>query len=244
MKYFFRVEYDGTAYGGWQRQKNAPSIQAELEKAFATAVRAPCRVTGAGRTDAGVHARAQGAHVELDTAIGSRETELSVNALLPPDIAVYRLQPVGDDFHARFSAVSRRYCYFLCERKRPLLFKRVWMVFYKVDWKLVEAECAALLGTHDFTAFCASGSGARHARCTVTRAALAREGDLRVFSIEADRFVYMMVRSLIGTLVDIGRGHITAPLAEILSGRDRKRAGMTAPACGLVLDNVFYKGVD
>jgi tRNA pseudouridine38-40 synthase len=244
MKYFFRVEYDGTAYGGWQRQNNAPSIQAALEKAFATAVRAPCSVTGAGRTDAGVHARAQGAHVELAAAIDTRETELSVNALLPPDIAVYRLQPVGDDFHARFSAVSRRYCYSLCGRKRPLLFKRVWMVFYTVDWKRVEAECAALTGTHDFTAFCASGSSARHARCTVTRAALAQTGDLMVFSIEADRFVYMMVRSLIGTLVDIGRGHITAPLAEIISGMDRKCAGVTAPACGLVLDNVFYKGVD
>ena len=244
MKYFFRVEYDGTAYGGWQRQKNAVSIQAALEKAFATAVRAPCSITGAGRTDAGVHARAQGAHVELAAAIDTREAELSVNALLPPDIAVYRLQPVGDDFHARFSAVSRRYRYFLCERKRPLLFKRVWMVFYAVDWKRVEAECAALIGTHDFTAFCASGSSARHARCTVTRASLAREGDLRVFSIEADRYVYTMVRSLVGTLVDIGRGHITAPLAGIISGMDRKRAGVTAPACGLVLDNVFYKGVD
>jgi tRNA pseudouridine38-40 synthase len=244
MKYFFRVEYDGTAYGGWQRQKNAVSIQEALEKAFATAVRAPCRITGAGRTDAGVHARAQGAHVEIDSVIDLRETELSVNALLPPDIAVYRLQPVDNGFHARFSADSRRYCYSLCERKRPLLFKRVWMVFYTMDWKLMEAECAALIGMHDFSAFCASGSGARHARCTVMRAALAREGDLRIFSIEADRFVYMMVRSLIGTLVDIGRGHITAPLAEILSSRDRKRAGVTAPACGLVLDNVFYKGVD
>jgi tRNA pseudouridine38-40 synthase len=118
------------------------------------------------------------------------------------------------------------------------------MGFYEMDWKRVEEECAALVGTHDFSTFCASGSGARHARCTVIKASLSTQGDLKVFTIEADRFVYMMVRSLIGTLVDIGRGHITAPLAGILSGRDRKRAGTTAPACGLVLDNVFYKGVD
>jgi tRNA pseudouridine38-40 synthase len=243
-KYFFRVEYDGTAFGGWQRQKNAPSIQEALEKAFATAVRAPCRVTGAGRTDAGVHARAQGAHVEIGADIDIRETELSVNALLPPAVAVYRLQPVGDAFHARFSAVSRRYCYSMCPRKRPLLFRRVWMVFYEVDWKRVEEECASLLGTHDFSAFCASGSGARHARCTVTKAVLSDRGDCKVFTIEADRFVYMMVRSLIGTLIDIGRGRITTPLAALIAARDRKRAGTTAPACGLVLDNVFYEGVD
>lgn len=244
MKYFFRVEYDGTAFGGWQRQKNAPSIQETLEKTFSIAARTPCRVTGAGRTDAGVHARAQGAHVELDVAIDTSETERSVNALLPPDIAVYRLQPVDGEFHARFSAVSRRYCYYMCQRKRPLLYKRVWMVFYTVDWKRVKEECSSLVGTHDFSAFCASGSGARHARCTVREATLSSQGDLKVFTIEADRFVYMMVRSLIGTLVDIGRGRITASLAGIISGRDRKRAGTTAPASGLVLDNVFYKGVD
>jgi tRNA pseudouridine38-40 synthase len=244
MKYFFRVEYDGTGFSGWQRQKNASSIQEVLEKAFSVVARVPCRVIGAGRTDAGVHARAQGAHVELDAALSTKETELSVNALLPPGIAVYRLQPVDEEFHARFSAFSRRYCYSMCTRKRPLLYKRVWMVFYEIDWKRVEEECAALVGMHDFSAFCASGSGARHARCTVTKASLSSQGDIRVFTIEADRFVYMMVRSLIGTLVDIGRGHITAPLAGILAGRDRKRAGTTAPACGLVLDNVFYKGVD
>jgi tRNA pseudouridine38-40 synthase len=244
MKYFFRVEYDGTGYGGWQRQKNAPSIQEALEKAFSTATRTPCLVTGAGRTDAGVHARAQGAHIELDTAIDIRGTELSVNALLPPDIAVFSLQRASDDFHARFSAVSRRYCYYMCPRKRPLLFKRVWMVFYEVDWERVESECTAVIGEHDFSAFCASGSGARHARCTVTHAALANQGDLKVFTIEANRFVYMMVRSLIGTLVDIGRGHITTALAGILAGRERKSAGTTAPACGLVLDDVYYEGVD
>lgn len=244
MKYFFRVEYDGTGFGGWQRQKNAFSIQEALEKAFSTAVRRPCRVTGAGRTDAGVHARAQGAHLETEAEIDIRETERSVNALLPPAVAVYRLQPAGEKFHARFSALSRRYCYYMCQRKRPLLFKRVWMVFYEVDWKRVREECASLVGAHDFSAFCASGSGARHARCQVTRADLSAEGDLKVFTIEADRFVYMMVRSLAGTLIDIGRGRITAPIAGILASRDRKRAGATAPACGLVLDNVLYEGVE
>ncbi len=244
MRYFFRVEYDGTGYGGWQRQHNAPSIQAALEKAFETVTRVPCRITGAGRTDAGVHARAQGAHLDLDAKLDTRESELSVNSLLPPDIAVYHLQPADETFHARYSALSRRYRYFMCPRKRPLLFKRVWMVFYEVDWKLVEEESAVLIGTHDFSTFCATGSGTRHARCTVTRAELSNEGDLKVFTIEANRFVYTMVRSLIGTLIDIGRGHSTDSIADLLASRDRKRAGMTAPACGLVLDNVYYGGVD
>jgi tRNA pseudouridine38-40 synthase len=244
MRYFFRVEYDGTGYGGWQRQHNAPSVQEALERAFTTVTRKPCCITGAGRTDAGVHARAQGAHIDLDAEINIRESELSVNALLPPDIAIYHLQQVDGKFHARFSALSRRYRYCMCSRKRPLLFKRVWMVFYEVDWKRMEDSLTALRGTHDFSTFCATGSAARHARCTVTDAGLTSEGDLKVFTIEADRFVYTMVRSLIGTLVDIGRGHITDSLADILASRDRRRAGMTAPACGLVLDNVFYEGVD
>jgi len=244
MRYFFRVEYDGTGYSGWQRQRNAPSIQEALENAFTTASRVPCRITGAGRTDAGVHARAQGAHVDLDEKTDIREIELSVNALLPSAIAVYHLQPADEAFHARFSALSRRYRYYLCHRKRPLLFNRVWMVFYEVDWKLVEQTLTALPGTHDFSAFCAAGSSVRHARCTVTHASLADEGDLKVVTIEANRFVYTMVRSIVGTLIDIGRGHLSCSLADLLTGRDRKRAGMTAPACGLVLDNVFYEGVD
>ena len=244
MRYFFRVEYDGAAYGGWQHQRNAPSIQDTLERAFATALRKECRVTGAGRTDAGVHALAQGAHVDVDSAIETRACELSVNALLPPDITIYRLQRVGDSFHARYSAAARRYRYYMCCRKRPLLFKRVWMVFFDVDWARVGREASAIPGEHDFSTFCAAGSGVTHARCTVTHASLDREGDLYVFTIEANRFVYSMVRSLTGTLVDIGRGRIREGMAGLIACRDRGRAGQTAPACGLVLENVFYKGVD
>jgi tRNA pseudouridine38-40 synthase len=250
VRYFFRVEYDGTRYGGWQRQKNAPSIEQTIEQAFTTATRAPCRVTGAGRTDAGVHARAQGAHVDVaadivaDSAIDCARCEASVNALLPPDIAVYHLQTVDGNFHARFSAKARRYRYYICTRKRPLLLGQAWMVFYDVDWPRIEGELAALIGTHDFSSFCASGSGAKHARCTVTHASLDSKDDPKIVTIQANRFVYTMVRSLVGTLIDIGRGHCTQPLAAILSVGDRRRAGQTAPAAGLVLDNVYYEGVD
>ncbi len=244
MRYFFRVEYDGTRYGGWQRQNNAPTIQEELETAFHTVLRASCRIVGAGRTDAGVHALGQGAHVETETPFDPAAVEASVNALLPADIAVYHLQAVAEGFHARYSARSRRYRYLLCPRKRPLLFKRAWMVFYPIDWSTVESSARLLEGRHDFSAFCAAGSGARHALCTVTHASLTTENDLRVFTIEANRFVYTMVRSIAGTLIDIGRGRITESMTKLLAAKDRRRAGMTAPACGLVLDKVLYEGVD
>ena len=243
MKYFFRVEYDGTAYGGWQRQDNAPSIQAELERAFSTVTRRACSVTGAGRTDAGVHARAQGAHIDIAGGIDTGQCEVSVNAVLPHDIAIYRLQSVDESFHARFSAVSRRYRYYFCTRRQPLLYQRVWTVPYDIEWDMVEHETAALRGTHDFTTFCATGSDVKNAECTVLEAMLARDGELYVFSIEANRFVYTMVRSLCGTLIDIGRGRLTDTMTDLISCKDRKRVGHTAPACGLILDYVSYPGV-
>jgi tRNA pseudouridine38-40 synthase len=238
------VEYDGTGYGGWQHQKNTPSIQDALESAFSTVIRAPCRVTGAGRTDAGVHAKAQGAHIDAAAPLDIRVCEHSVNALLPPAIAVYNMQPVDGSFHARFSAVSRAYRYRICGRKRPLLFNRAWPVFYAIDWDRVKKETAALCGVHDFTAFCSSGSGVAHARCTVLGASFEKKGDGAVFTIEANRFVYNMVRTLTGTLVDMGRGRIAASMTDILAGKDRGIAGITAPACGLTLEKVTYQGVD
>jgi tRNA pseudouridine38-40 synthase len=244
MRYFFRVEYDGTAYGGWQHQTTTPSIQDALEHAFSTVVRAPCCVTGAGRTDAGVHAKAQGAHIDASGPLDTRLCEHSVNALLPPDIAVCKLQRVDDAFHARFSALSRVYRYRICGSKRPLLYNRAWPVFYEIDWDRARRETAQLCGEHDFSAFCSSGSGVAHARCTVSRASIATEDDCTVFTIEANRFVYNMVRSIVGTLVDIGRGHLQTSMTAILASGKRESAGLTAPACGLTLEQVTYQGVD
>jgi tRNA pseudouridine38-40 synthase len=244
MRYFFRVEYDGTHYGGWQCQDNAPSVQGALNKAFATITRQPCMVMGAGRTDAGVHARAQGAHVDVEGSLNIDKCELSVNAVLPHDISIYRLQPVRPDFHARYSALRRRYRYAMADRKSPLLYKKVWMLFHKVDWGAVRAALVPLLGKHDFSAFCAAGSSAKTMTCTIFRAELSDTPEGHVFVIEADRFLYKMVRAIVGTLIDIGRGKITRPLEEIIATGDRKLAGETAPACGLVLDNVVYDGID
>ena len=174
------------------------------------------------------------------------DCELSVNALLPPDIAIYHLQRVDEKFHARFSALSRRYRYYMCPRKRPLLFKRVWMVFYKIDWERVHEESLPALPGRTISA--RSAHGQRRAPRTLygdgCRDLPRQTATMKVFTIEADRFVYTMVRSIIGTLVDIGQGTNHRFDGRHLAGKDRRRAGMTAPACGLVLDNVFYEGVD
>jgi len=244
VRYFFRVEYDGSQYGGWQRQPNALSIQEQIEKAFTIALRVPVEVTGAGRTDAGVHARAQGAHVDVPEPLQVARCELSVNALLPPDISIYNLVAVEDSFHARFSALSRRYKYYFCSRKSPLHFKRVWMLYYHIDWNKIEQNLGALTGKHDFSAFCASGCGTDNMICDVKHASLQFENEFIVFTIEADRFIYKMVRTIVGTLIDIGRGKSSASLSDIIRGEDRAKAGATAPPFGLVLDNVFYSGVN
>lgn len=240
MKYFFRVEYDGSRYGGWQRQPNAVSVQEMLEKAFRTALRAPVTVVGAGRTDAGVHARGQGAHLEIDSPFDTHRCELSINALLPQDIAIYNLQKVDESFHARFSAKSRCYKYYMCTRKRPLNVQKVWMMYYRIDWDKIRSNLDFLLGTHDFSSFCASGSGTDNNICNVKKAVLDFENGFIVFTIEADRFIYKMVRTVVGTLIEIGRGKINLSLKDIIAGEKRELAGETAPPFGLVLENVVY----
>jgi tRNA pseudouridine38-40 synthase len=243
MRYFFRVEYDGTAYGGWQTQTNAPSVQQAISNAFSRILRTPCECVGAGRTDAGVHARAQGAHIDIAQEIDIGKCERSVNALLPPAICIYRMQPVADAFHARHSAQKRSYRYLMTDRKRPLLYKRVWMVYYVMDWDLVRSQIPALLGSHDFSTFCASRTTTTNMTCNVSEASLVKNDDNYIFSIAADRFIYTMVRSIVGTLVDIGRGRFTDSLESIMKKKDRSSCGELAPPCGLFLHNVEYDGI-
>lgn len=242
MRYFFRVEYDGSDFGGWQRQPNAVSIQEVLENAIQIAVRTPVSVTGAGRTDAGVHARGQGVHFDIDQKLDLRKCELSINALLPKTVGIYDLQLVDDAFHARFSAINRRYKYYMCTRKSPLNFQRAWMLYYRIDWEKIRTNIEYLKGVHDFTSFCASGSGTDNNVCNVKHSSLTFENGFIVFAIEADRFIYKMVRTVVGTLIEIGRGKIKTSLKEIIDGRHRGLAGETAPPFGLVLEHVEYPG--
>ncbi len=240
MRCFFRVEYDGTEYGGWQVQPNAPSIQQQLQNAFSVVTRDACTITGAGRTDAGVHARGQGAHIDLPEHTDLLRMEMSVNGLLPKDIAIYGLKRVRDDFHARFSAKTRTYQYHIVERKMPLFQNRAWMLYHSVCWDKVSSNVKCLRGTHDFTTFCASGSSTDNMVCAVENATVEKKGELLIFTVTADRFIYKMIRSVIGTLIDIGRGQIEETIDSIILSKTRGRAGQTAPACGLVLEWVDY----
>jgi tRNA pseudouridine38-40 synthase len=244
VRYFFRVEYDGTDYHGWQRQPNGMSIQESLETALSTAARQACAVVGGGRTDAGVHARRQGAHVDLDGTFDLHILERSVNALLPPAIAMFHLAPAPEGFHARYSAVSRRYHYYVRRRKTPLDHRHAWVMGYPLDWERVSRELASIVGTHDFAAFNAAGSSVDEPVCTVRTATLVQSGDQWVFCLEANRFVYRMVRSIVGTVVDIARGALDDSLRAVVDSRDRSRAGPSAPARGLVLEDIVYPGVD
>jgi len=245
VRYFCRVEYDGTRFGGWQYQPNSTSVQQILEETLSVVLRSPCTVTAAGRTDAGVHARGQGVHFDVCEEINTAAVETSLNGLLPVDIAVYGLKNVRDDFHARYSAVSRVYKYRITQKKSPLMLKKVWPVYYKIDWDKVERELKSLLGAHDFTTFCSSNTDCKSMVCNISAVSLScNENGIRTFTIEANRFIYKMIRSLAGTLVDIGRGSISDSLRAIIDCRDRNRAGVTAPAYGLTLEWVSYPPED
>jgi tRNA pseudouridine38-40 synthase len=219
------------------------SVQQALEEAFGVVTRRACTIVGSGRTDAGVHARRQGMHMDLGPPVDNAACERSVNAVLPPDIAVFDLQPVAADFHARYSATERRYRYYIDRRKSPLSAGQAWCMTYRIDWDMVRDEIALLRGTHDFAAFCASGGDQDGSVCTVRLAELEKCGSQWVFSLWANRFVYKMVRTVVGTLIEIGRGALTERVEAILAGRNRTRAGPTAPAHGLVLEDVIYPGV-
>ena len=243
MRYFFRVEYNGAEFAGWQRQPDASTVQGEIERAFSTCLRAPHLIVGAGRTDAGVHARSQGAHIDLAEPVDIFRIVQAVNGLLPFTISIYNMIPVADDFHARFSALSRSYCYRFVTRKTPLTRGFAWFVPGVIDWNKMIDAVACLKGEHDFSSFCTKGSDIEHARCIIFNAALVLDKEEASFTIEANRFVYNMVRTLVGTLVSIGRGTITLSLEEILARKDRSLAGSTAPANALVLENVSYEGI-
>jgi tRNA pseudouridine38-40 synthase len=244
VRCFCRVEYVGSAYCGWQIQNEKNSIQATLENAFSIATRAACEVVGAGRTDAGVHARGQGMHVDIPDGTPVGRLQVAVNAILPHDIAIYNMQQVPQSFHARYSALSRSYRYSIIHRKMPLLKGKALILSIPMDWDLIAASIPHLRGKHDFSTFCAADFKKENKVCTVLDASLKQKGDCTFFSITADRFIYKMVRSIVGTLIGIGRGKIGTPFEQIMLSKDRRQAGPTALACGLSLEYVTYTEVE
>ena len=233
------MAYDGTAYAGFQIQPNAPTVQGELERVLAVICGEPVRITGAGRTDAGVHASGQVIDLRTTSGLAAAELERGVNALLPEDIAISDLEPAADAFHARFSATGRTYEYRIRNAavRDPLWTRREHWHPGELDVASMRAASAHLVGRHDFAAFAAGESGER----TVKRAEWIAEGSILRFEIEADAFLRGMVRGIVGTLLWVGRGKLTVPaFAEVLAAKDRSLAGPSAPARGLCLVAVRY----
>ena len=235
------MAYDGTAYAGFQIQPNAPTVQGELERVLAVMCAEPVRITGAGRTDAGVHASGQVIDLRTTSGLGPEELERGVNALLPEDIAISDLGPAEYSFHARFSATGRTYEYRIRSAavRDPLWARREHWQPGELDLAAMRAAAAHLVGRHDFAAFAAGESGER----TVKRAEWISEGSVLRFEIEADAFLRGMVRGIVGTLLWVGRGKLTVErFAEVLEKKDRALAGPSAPAKGLCLVAVRYGG--
>ncbi len=238
------LEYDGTRYVGWQVQPNGPSVQAEVERALATLHHAPRRVTAAGRTDAGVHARGQVVSFAEPEPLPLRAYVLGMNALLPPDVAVRAARLEPDGFDARRSARGKRYRYRIenAPTRSPLSRLRAWQHFQPLDVSSMRAAAAHLVGRHDYAAFRASDCASRHAVREVRRLEILGEPGGRIeVVVEATAFVKHMVRNIVGTLVEVGEGkRAPAAMPALVESRDRTRAGPTAPPQGLYLDEVFY----
>jgi tRNA pseudouridine38-40 synthase len=238
------LEYDGTAYNGWQRQAGAPTVQAEIERALGRMTRSTVTVIGAGRTDAGVHALGQVTNFRCETRLEPEEILKGLNSLLPRDIAVRDCRSVPEGFHARFDAKSKLYQYRILNRDTRAAVGRdyAWFIHRPLNVEAMVQAAERLVGQHDFKAFENSGSPRAHTVRHVMRASWVEQQDQRLaFQIEADGFLRGMVRNIVGTLVAVGLERLDPSAMEaILAGRDRCQSGATAPARGLFLVEVKY----
>jgi tRNA pseudouridine38-40 synthase len=243
--FMLKIEYDGSAYHGWQRQKGARTIQAEIERALSTMTRQPVTLFGAGRTDAGVHARGQVANFKCQTALTADIFQKGLNSLLPEDVVIRQCLEVAADFHARYGAKSKRYAYRIINQPIRIAIGRqyAWYVLKPLDLAAMQAVVPHLVGTQDFRSFEGVGSPRKHSRRHVIQAQLLQtEQNTLVFEIEADGFLRYMVRNIVGTLVAVGLGRLSPEdFPRILAARDRGQAAATAPAHGLFLMEVKYE---
>lgn len=242
-RYFIFLSYKGTSWCGWQIQPGAPTIQESLDKALSVLLGETVRSTGAGRTDAGVHASFFCAHFESSREnLGTDKRFLySLNGYLPGDIAVSRIENVVPDAHARFSAISRTYKYYITRVKKPFALDTSWYYHGELDVYSMNIAAGYLKTCNNFTSFGKLHSGNRTNICSVYEAAWSEEEDMLVFTIKADRFLRNMVRSIVGTLVKVGSGKMSVErFKSILEAADRRGAGQSAPASGLFLSDIEY----
>lgn len=244
---YLRVAYDGTRYAGWQIQPDEPTVQATLMAAVAAMEGAPVKVFGAGRTDAGVHARGQGASFTTASSIPPLGWLRGLNATLPDDVAVTDVREMPPGFHARFSARGKHYRYRIwnAPARDPLECRTAWHRHGLLDVEAMAAGAAHLVGHHDFESFRAASCDREHAVRDLTRLDVRRDGPLVTVDVEGTAFLKHMVRILVGSLVEVGRSkHPPEWIAEARDARDRRAAGPTAPSAGLCLERVFYDELD
>lgn len=235
------IEFDGTDFFGWQRQADHRTVQGDLEAVVADLFGEPVAVTGAGRTDAGVHALGYVCNFRVDTHLDPPTIGKALTTRLPADVAIRGVEEVPPSFNARRSAIARRYAYHIVTRPTAVDRRTRWYVRYPLDAGRMAQAVGVLAGEHDFSTFVAGGGEAVSPVCTVTDIGVSARGELIAIHIDANRFLYHMVRNIVGTLVDIGRGrHGPEHMGVILGKRDRRVAGPTAPAHGLTLVEVRY----
>ena len=245
MRYFLELSYNGSAYFGWQRQPRQQSVQQTLEEALSTLLREQISVTGAGRTDTGVHASYYVAHFDATQPLTDLDQVVyKLNRILPHDISIFAVQPVADDTHARFNAREREYHYYIDPHKNPFTRHITWAYNYStpLDIERMNRAAAVLLEFEDFTSFAKLNSNNKTNICHIFRAEWTRDAQgVLCFTIRADRFLRNMVRAVVGTLVDVGRGrHSVEDFRDIIASRDLSRSSGGAPASGLFLADVTY----
>ena len=244
MRIKLTIEYDGTAYAGWQRQENALAVQQVIEEALTKLTRARVVIAGASRTDEGVHALGQTAHFDTESRIPPDKYAFALNTMLPADIRIRKSEAVSEDFHARFSNKGKRYRYLIYQSPHAGALNRNTHahVIYPLDDEKMRRELTALIGTHDFAAFAASGSVVKDTVRTIYSASLTRRGDELELLVEGSGFLYNMVRIIAGTLISVGAGRLEeGAFARAIQSGNRLDLGVTAPAHGLTLMEVYYR---
>lgn len=241
LRYFIEFAYNGKNYCGWQYQPHSPSVQETLTKALSTLLKTDIELTGAGRTDAGVHARQMYAHFDFDSLPDTNKLIQKLNSFLPPDIAVYRIIKVHPDAHARFDAISRTYEYHIHIYKDAFDNAGSWYHYHTLDVDKMNQAAKVLFKYTDFKCFSKTHTDVRTFNCDIKEAHWVQNGNRLVFTITADRFLRNMVRAVVGTMVNVGLRKITVQdVSNIIESRDRGNAGASVPAHGLYLTKVVY----
>lgn len=242
MRYFLKLSYNGAPFHGWQVQPNAVSVQSTIEEALSTVLRENISIVGAGRTDTGVNARQMYAHFDYDKEILDFGKLInSLNRLVGKDIAIYDIIKVADDAHARFDATARTYKYFVTHQKSPFLYPLSWHCPQSLDYEKMNEACEVLKRHIDFTSFSKLHTDVKTNNCRIDYAHWQKEGEMMVFTITADRFLRNMVRAVVGTLVEVGRGKISVDeFEQIILKKDRCSAGTSMPPQALFLWKVNY----